>query len=270
MCWRTRTRTLSGRRPGAGRTAPRAARSPRSLSSSCSAASASSRCSSFVAPTIGAVTAGLWKSHASATCARRDAALGRDLPEPVDDRLVELGLRVERVAERVGLGAQRQRLVVPAAVPGQSAACERAPRHDRDSLVDALRDHLPLLLAVHQVVVVLHRDEPCPAVPCRDRLGLRELPRVHAARADVARLAGADDVVERLHRLLDRRRVVEAVDLVEVDVVEPEALQRRVDRGEDVLAPEAAPVRAGHRRAVDLRRDNVLPRATARRGGGGP
>ena len=34
---------------------------------SCSAAIASSRCSSFVAPTIGAVTPGLWSSHASET-----------------------------------------------------------------------------------------------------------------------------------------------------------------------------------------------------------
>ena len=48
------------------------------------------------------------------------------------------------------------------------------------------------------------------------------------------------------------------MDLVEVDVVEREPLQRRVDRGEDVLAREAAAVLAGHRLAVDLRRENVF------------
>ena len=48
------------------------------------------------------------------------------------------------------------------------------------------------------------------------------------------------------------------MDLVQVDVVEPEPLERRVDRSEDVLAPEAAPVLAGHRLAVHLRRDDVL------------
>ena len=48
------------------------------------------------------------------------------------------------------------------------------------------------------------------------------------------------------------------MDLVQVDVVEPEPLERRVDRGEDVLAPEPAPVLAGHRLAVHLRRDDVL------------
>ena len=48
------------------------------------------------------------------------------------------------------------------------------------------------------------------------------------------------------------------MDLVEVDVVEIEPLERRVDRGEDVLAREPAPVLARHRPPVDLRRDDVL------------
>ena len=48
------------------------------------------------------------------------------------------------------------------------------------------------------------------------------------------------------------------MDLVEVDVVEPEPLERGVDRREDVLAREAAAVLAGHRLAVHLRRDDVL------------
>src|SRR5581483_4075705 len=50
------------------------------LSSSCSAASASSTCLVFVAPTIGLVTAGLRSSQASATCAGgtpRSAATSR-------------------------------------------------------------------------------------------------------------------------------------------------------------------------------------------------
>src|SRR5206468_6810231 len=74
----------------------------------------------------------------------------------------------------------------------------------------SLHDALPIL---DQVVVVLHRHELRPtALPC-DRLRLRELPPVHAARADVARLARADDVAQHLHRLVDRRRRVPAVDL---------------------------------------------------------
>jgi hypothetical protein len=121
-------------------------------------------------------------------------------------------------------GSLRPRVVAcssDGAAAREQPAREGAPGNDRDPLVEALRDHLPLLLAVDQVVVVLHRDER----RLRDELRLRELPRVHAAGADVARLAGLDHVVERVHRLVDRRRVVPAVDLVEVDVVEPEPLQ---------------------------------------------
>ena len=53
--------------------------------------------------------------------------------------------------------------------PGQPAAGERAPRDHADALVGAERQHLPLLLAVDQVVVVLHRDErvqPCRSATC--------------------------------------------------------------------------------------------------------
>src|SRR5437764_585127 len=63
-----------------------------------------------------------------------------------------------------------------------------------------------------------------PAVTFRDMLGLGELPRVHAARADVAGLAGLHHVVQRLHRLLDRGLEVPAMDLVEVDVVQLQPL----------------------------------------------
>jgi hypothetical protein len=48
------------------------------------------------------------------------------------------------------------------------------------------------------------------------------------------------------------------MDLVEVHVVELEALERGVDRGEDVLAREAAAVLPRHRSPVHLRRDDVL------------
>src|SRR4029077_20152099 len=57
---------------------------------------------------------------------------------------------------------------------------------------------------------------------------------------------------------VDRRRLVPAMDLVKVDVVEAEALERRIDRSEDVLARQAAPVLAPHGPTVDLRRDDVL------------
>jgi hypothetical protein len=96
--------------------------------------------------------------------------------------------------------------------------------------------------------------------PCRSAIAcaFRELPRGHRARAQVARLAGSDDVVERLHRLLERRVRVEAVDLVEVDVVEAEPLERRVDCRQNVLARESPAVRARRGGMEDLRGDERL------------
>lgn len=74
--------------------------------------------------------------------------------------------------------------------------------------------------------------------------------------ADVERLALADDVGEGLERLLERGLVVEAVCLVQVDVVGAEARERAVDRLEDVLAAQAGVVRSlGAGREVDLRED---------------
>jgi len=74
--------------------------------------------------------------------------------------------------------------------------------------------------------------------------------------ADVVRLAGVHDVGERPHRLLERRLVVEAVRLVDVDVVGAEPRERAVDRLHDVLARQAAVVvLAGAGRPVDLGED---------------
>ena len=64
--------------------------------------------------------------------------------------------------------------------------------------------------------MILHRDEARPRVRVRRRQHLHELPREHARRPDVARLAGLHDVVQGLERLLDRRLVVEPVNLIEI------------------------------------------------------
>jgi hypothetical protein len=50
-----------------------------------------------------------------------------------------------------------------------------------------------------------------------DAEGASELPSVHRRGADVARFAGLDDIMQRFERLLDRRVMVEAVDLIQVD-----------------------------------------------------
>ena len=64
--------------------------------------------------------------------------------------------------------------------------------------------------------------------------------------------------MQRLERLLDGRILVKAVDLIEVEVVRPQALQAGVDTFHDVLATESARVGAGSHGIEDFRRDDVV------------
>src|SRR5262249_44277942 len=88
------------------------------------------------------------------------------------------------------------------------------------------------------------------------RLG--ELPGIHRRGADIARLAGAHDVVQRLERLLDRRLRIPPVNLVEIDVIGPEPFQARIDLHVDRLARETDAVRARRDRPAYLGRDDDL------------
>src|SRR5215471_19415890 len=186
----------------------------------------------------------------------RDAPLASCLDDPPRD--LEVLVDVELPGVGVALRPRRVARLSLSALPGEEAPAERAPRDDPDPVFAAERKHLALLLAIGEVVVVLHRDETGPAVLIRNVEHPRELPRVHARRADVARLAGAHDVVQSLHRLLDRRLRVVAVDLVEVHVIHPESPERRVDRRQDVLPGKAPVIGALPHRVEDLRRDDEV------------
>ncbi len=79
--------------------------------------------------------------------------------------------------------------------------------------------HLALFFARDQIVEVLHGDRPGIAPPVGDHDHLRELVGRHGRAADVPHLARAHDLVERVHRLFHRRMGVEAMNLIDVDVV---------------------------------------------------
>lgn len=135
------------------------------------------------------------------------------------------------------LGARRVLGRAPRA--SELAAVVRRVRQDPDARVAAEADHLALLLAVAQVVEVLHADEPGPSVLLGRELHPRELRRPHRARADVAHLARLHQVVQCLHGLLDRGGRVEAVDLEQIDVTGTEAREGRFYGVEDGSAREA-------------------------------
>ncbi|MPM32210.1 hypothetical protein SDC9_78770 [bioreactor metagenome] len=150
----------------------------------------------------------------------------------IDGALV--GLQPQRPTRGVGAG------VGPAAGGGALAPRsghqtrgQRRPRDRADALVCEQGVHLAFLLACNEVVLILHRDELGPVVQFGGVLHLGELPGPHGGGADVTRLAGLHHVVECLHCLFDRGVRIEAVDLVQVDVVGAEPLQRGVDLFED-------------------------------------
>ena len=220
-----------------------------------SAATASSRCFILLAPMIGAVTPGCCSIHASATCALgtpRCRAISRDAVHHREvGRLVVQLLRVV-----VGLGARGLAEILRAPIARQEAARQRTPGNHADAFLAAQRHHLALFFAIDQVVVILHADEARQAVRVGGGEHLGELPGEHAGGADVERLARAHDVVQRAQRLFDRRVVIEAVDLVEIDVIGAEPAQAVVDGVQDVLARQAALVRVVAHRVEDLGGDD--------------
>ena len=157
------------------------------------------------------------------------------------------------VLERVG-----EPTAVARAVASQHSPRQGAPGNAPHALVEAERDHLALLLAVDEVVVVLHGDEIRPAVRLCRVLRLGELPREHAAGPYVTRLARPDHVVQGAHGLLNRGPGVPTMDLVQVDVVHVQPTQRRVDTREDVLAAQPTAVLAGRHRHEHLGGDHRL------------
>ena len=179
-----------------------------------------------------------------------DAACLGELLHGVDDGFVVRG--VERLDDLVGAGA----VALLTGRAGEAALAVRGVRHETHAHVAAHRHQLSFVVPAQQVVLILHRHEPGPAAEVGGVLELRELPRVHRGGADVARLARLDDVVQRLHRLLDRRVRVEAVDLVQVDVVRAEPRQRRVDLFEDRLARQALSAGAVVHLPPHLRREH--------------
>ena len=165
----------------------------------------------------------------------RDAAPPGDLLHRLDDPSILL------LARSVGLlreGILLRAIGLDLPVARQLAACKRAPRDDADTLVQALGKHLAFFLAVQQIILRLHRDEARPAVAFGGMLHFGEAPGFHGGSADVARLPGLHDIVQRLHRLLYRRGLIEAVDLKQIDIVQAEPGQAVVDRLEERLARE--------------------------------
>ena len=131
--------------------------------------------------------------------------------------------------------------------------------HESDPELAAGRQDLGLGVAAPQRVLRLHGGDRVHGVRAADRL------RRRLAQADVADLALLDQRRHRSHGFFDGHLGVDAMLVVEVDVVGPEPLERPFDRPAHVrsgavLRPDARHVawdRVIHA-ATELRRDHVL------------
>src|ERR1700690_1225759 len=103
------------------------------------------------------------------------------------------------------------------------------------------RQDIAFDLAPEQIEMVLARDRPDEVLAARRPLALDDLPRREVAVSDVADLAGSHEVIERPQRLVDWRRGVREVDLVEIDHVGFEAAQAALD-GLAQPAPRGPPL----------------------------
>jgi len=124
---------------------------------------------------------------------------------------------------------------------GEHAAAERGVRHQADAEPADRRQDLVLEVAGEQRPLALEGGDRVHGVGATDRVG------GGFGEAQVADLARLDELLHRADGLLDRDRGVHAVLVVEVDVVDTEALERGVAGGADVrrAAVDADPAAVG-------------------------
>ena len=194
---------------------------------------------------------------------RRRAAALREGAQLGDQR--EVVLDVARIEAR-DAAAQ---IVFAQTVGGAHRAGEQSPAQRR------VRDERDVQLACrrqHAVRLDIAREQRVLALQGRDRNDARRAtkrPRVQLRNAGVAHLAGRDELGQRAGRLLDRNPRVGAVQIIHVDVIDTEPLQRGLAGRADVLGPAVAAAKrriggAAHHPAFrrhDRRRTAIAQRA---------
>ena len=162
----------------------------------------------------------------------RNAAFFRQLGDAIDDDLI---LRSGSVIFEAGVAVLCETLRRFAGMLGKTTAGQGAVRRHGDVFFGAKLGHFALLLAEDEVVMILHADKFREAFLFSEGVRLRKLIGVAVRDADVAHLAGADNIIQPFHDLVEGRRVVPHVIDVEIDVVHAEIAQAGVHHLFDVL-----------------------------------
>ena len=176
---------------------------------------------------------------------RARTAFRREPAQPFDQRQIlrqVLGIEA-RLAQAGILGKARPLRSRPLNKP----AAQHAISDDADAALAHRRQDRFLDAARHQRIFDLQRRDRMHRAGARDGRGR------YFGQADMADMAGADQIRERAHRLLDRHLGIEARRLIEIDMIGAEPGQAV---GERALAPAGArviadaarrPARAGRR-----------------------
>ena len=117
---------------------------------------------------------------------------------------------------------------------GQQPVRQRAVGHQPDPMLCNCREDLPLQAPIKHVISVLGDIHAT-----RRHAGL-DLVRRKVGDAHETRLAGLHDLLQRAHRLLQRRLSVRPVDQIDIHIVGPESLQTAIDRRQRRLATAVA------------------------------
>ncbi len=112
----------------------------------------------------------------------------------------------------------------------QQAASERKVRDVGDTELAAERQHFLVVVPAKKVVVVLENGEPRGSLLARHLVGLGELLGREVRAPDRSHLSGLHQLVERAERVADRNRRIGPVQVVEIDAIGAQPLERALER----------------------------------------
>lgn len=174
---------------------------------------------------------------------------------------VEFAFVGEMLGDPVHAGVVGSRRVLAVAA-GEQAHGKRAPHQNAQAVAVADGQDLPLDGAVEDGVGRLLGTRAVQPAPLGHPLGFDDFRSRQIRGADRPDLPGPHEVGERGEGLLDIGVRVGVVDLVKVDVVGPQPLQRSLDRLDDPTPGTAAAVGALAHRSVELGRQHDLVAAS--------
>src|SRR6478752_1396579 len=152
-------------------------------------------------------------------------------------------------------------LVRPAELAGKQAASQRTPHEQADLFVFEQGNDLPFEIAARDRVISLKRVESGQVPEFGDAEGFGDFPGLPVGAADVANLSLLHQGVESANRLIDRSHGIDAMDLVQVDMVGLQTAETGLHTVHNVAArsPDVIPSRANA--SIDLCCDDyIFPR----------